>query len=60
MIDRKKRPTPSPREIALPPTKHQPGKAEHEKGHDMPGASRETVRRAFMRPITVRRELKEK
>ena len=60
MTDSEKRTIPPPREIVLPPTEHQPRKAEHEKGHYMPGASREAVRRAFMRSITVRREPKEK
>ena len=34
----------------LRPAEHQPSKAEREKEIDMPGASRETVRRAFFRP----------
>ena len=31
-------------------------KVEREKEHDMPGASLKTVRRAFLRPVNVRRE----
>ena len=34
----------------------QPPKAEREREYDMPGASMKTVRRAFFRPINVRRE----
>ena len=42
--------------ITLPPETYQPPKAEREKEHDMPGASMKTVRRAFFRPVNVRRE----
>ena len=52
----KPRKLPEPRTITLPPQSYQPPKAEQEKGHDMPGASLKQVRRAFFRPIHVRRE----
>ena len=44
------------RTITLPEQTYQPPKAEREKEHDMPGASLKTVRRAFFRPVKVRRE----
>ena len=52
----RKRKLPEPRTITLPPESYQPPKAEREKEHDMPGASVKTVRRAFFRPVNVRRE----
>lgn len=52
----KRRKLPEPRTITLPDQSYQPPKAEREKDHDMPGASMETVRRAFFRPFNVRRE----
>ena len=39
-----------------PTKRRKPPKAEREKECDMPGASLETVRRAFFRPFIVRRE----
>ena len=51
-----KREIPKPRTITLPDQNYQPPKAEREKEHDMPAASMETVRRAFFRPINVKRE----
>ena len=47
---------PEPRTITLPHQSYQPPKAEQEKEHDMPGASKKTVRSAFFRPIKARRE----
>ncbi len=47
---------PEARTITLPDQSYQPPKAEQEKAHDMPGASLQTVRSAFFRPINVRRE----
>ena len=44
------------RTIMLPDQDYQPPKAEPEKVHDMPGASLKTVRHAFFRPFTVKRE----
>ena len=38
----------------LKPSDYQPTKAEKEEEVDMPGASLETVRRAFFRPLTRR------
>ena len=53
----RKRKLPEPKTITLPDQKtYQPPKAEQEKEHDMPGASKKTVRRAFFRPVNVRRE----
>ena len=52
----RKRKLPRPRTITLPNQRYQPPKAEREKEHDMPGASLKTVRRAFFRPVNVRRE----
>ena len=51
----RKRKLPKARTITLPPETYQPPKAEREKEHDMPGASLKTVRRAFFRPINVKR-----
>lgn len=47
---------PKPWTITLPAQTYQPPKAERDKEHDMPGASLKTVRRAFFRPVNVRRE----
>ena len=44
-------PLPDPRYVDVQPTDYQPNKAEVEAETDMPDASRETVRRAFFRPI---------
>jgi hypothetical protein len=44
---------PKPREITLPPRTYQPSRAELREEFDMPGASMETVRRAFFRPVKV-------
>ena len=52
----RKRKLPKPRPITLPDQSYQPPKAEQEKEHDMPGASKNTVRRAFFRPVNVRRD----
>ena len=51
-----KRDLPKPRTITLPDQSYQPPKAAREKEHDMPGASLKTVRRAFFRPVNVKRE----
>ena len=53
---RKRRNLPEPHTITLPDQDYQPSKAEREKEYDMPGASQKTIRRAFFRPITVRRK----
>ena len=53
----KRRKLPKARAITLPDQTYQPPKAEREKEHDMPGASLKTVRRAFFRPVNVRREV---
>lgn len=52
----KRRKLPKARTITLPAQTYQPPKAEQEKEHNMPGASLKTVRRAFFRPVNVRRE----
>ena len=53
----KRRKLPEPRTIALPDQKtYQPPKAESEREYDMPGTKMKTVRRAFFRPVKVRRE----
>ena len=41
--------------VELKPSDYQPSKAEKEEELDMPGASLETVRRAFFRPLAIRR-----
>ena len=51
----RKRKLPKARTITLPDQTYQPPKAEREKEHDMPGASLKAVRRAFFRPVNVRR-----
>ena len=51
-----RRELPERRTITLPDPSYQPTKAEQERKHDMPGASIETVRSAFFRPVTVQRE----
>lgn len=43
-----------PRVLDLPSRDYQPSKAELEEEFDFPGASLETVRNAFFRPITTR------
>lgn len=43
-----------PREITLPPRGYQPSRAELREEFDMPGASLETVRKAFFKPVVVR------
>ena len=53
---RKRRTLPKARTITLPDQTYQPAKAEREKEYTMPGASMKTVRRAFFRPVNVRRE----
>ncbi len=45
---------PKARTITLPDQSYQPPKAEQGKAYDMPGASLQTVRSAFFRPINVR------
>ena len=42
------------RPVELKPSDYQPTKAEKEEEVDMPGASLETVRRAFFRPLARR------
>ena len=54
--DKKKQPLLEPRTITLPGNGYQPSKAEMEQEYDMPGASMETVRSAFFRPINIKRE----
>ena len=56
MADREPRKLPYGRTITLPGQTYQPPKAEREKEHDMPGVSMKTARRAFFRPVNVRRE----
>ena len=58
MIDKpcKRRKLPKPRTITLPGQTCQPPKAERGKEYGMPRASKRTVRRAFFRPVKVRRE----
>ena len=56
MTDKKPQKLPEPRTITLSKETYQPPKAEREKEHDMPGASKKTVRRAFFRPVNVHRE----
>ncbi len=46
---------PKRRTITIPDQSYQPPKAEQEREHDMPGASTETIRRAFFRPFNVKR-----
>ena len=57
--DKGKQPLPEPRTITLPGNDHQPSKAEMEREYDMPGASMRTIRRAFFRPIHIKRETPE-
>ena len=45
-----------PRTITLPGNDYQPGKAEMEREYDMPGASMRTIRRAFFRPLKIKRD----
>ena len=52
----RKRDLPKPRTITVPAETYQPPKAERERKYDMPGASLETARRAFFRPVNVKRE----
>ena len=47
---------PESRTVTLPDQTYLPPKAEREKEYDMPGVSMKTVRRAFFRPVNVRRE----
>ena len=49
---------PKARTITLPDQDYQPTKAESEKAYDMPGASLQTVRSAFFRPVNVRRKMR--
>ena len=51
-----KYPLPEARTITLPHTDFQPRKADMEAEYDMPGASLDTIRSAFFRPINVERE----
>jgi len=53
---RKRQPLPKPVTITLPPNDFQPRKEHMDKEYDMPGASVEQIRRAFFRPVIVRRE----
>ena len=43
-------------EITLPPRDYQPTKAESEQEYDMPGADIVTVRNAFFRRVSVKKE----
>lgn len=52
----KRRKLPKPRSITLPDQSYQPPKAEREEEHDMPGTSLKTIRRAFFRPFSIRRQ----
>lgn len=45
-----------PRTITLPGKDFQPRKADMEQAYDMPGASMETIRSAFFRPVNVERK----
>ena len=56
MEEGKRRKLPEARTISLPEGTYQPPKAEREKEHNMPGVSLKTARRAFFRPLNVRRE----
>lgn len=47
---------PTPVEIELPPRGYKPTKAELEEEFDMPGASMERIRKAFFRPVRVKRK----
>lgn len=44
---------PAERSITMPPRDYQPTKAELEEEFEMPGASLDTVRSAFFRPVRV-------
>ncbi len=46
--------------ITLPPSDYQPSRAELREAFDMPGAGPEKIRRAFFRPVDVRRKKPEK
>ncbi len=52
---RKPKKLPEPRQIDLPPRDYQPSKAELAEEHDMPKAKMSTLRRAFFRPVKVRK-----
>ena len=54
--DKPKHPLPESRTIALPHQDFQPRKTDMEAEYDMPGASMETIRSAFFRPINVEGE----
>ena len=54
--DKRKHPLLEPRTITLPGQDFQPRKADMEAEYDMPGASLDTIRSAFFRPINVERE----
>ena len=56
MLEGKRRKLPKARTITLPDQSYQPPKAEQEKDHCMPGASLETVRSAFVRPVEIERK----
>lgn len=45
-----------PQTITLPGNDFQPRKADMEEEYDMPGASLDTIRSAFFRPVNVKRE----
>ena len=51
-----RRELPAAREIDMPLRDYQPSKAEREEECNMPDADLEAVRRAFFRPIRVRKE----
>ena len=48
------KPDQAPFEIELPHTKYQPSIAQVREKFDMPAASPERIRRAFIRPVVVR------
>lgn len=52
----KKQKLPEARTITLPGKDFQPSKADMEREYDMPGAPLQTIRSAFFRPFTIRRE----
>ena len=49
-----------PREIEVPPSDYQPSRAELREEFDMPAASMDAVRKAFLTPVVVRRKPRKK
>ncbi|MDE0102593.1 MAG: hypothetical protein OXN89_09450 [Bryobacterales bacterium] len=56
----KKKTEQTPLEIELPHTTYQPSMAQVREKFDMPEASPERIRRAFFRPVVVRRKKRRK